>query len=606
MKRSLYISLIFVCTAVQLNGQNMSINANGKAPDNSAMLDVSDTTKGVLIPRMNQTQRDAIVNPATGLLIYQTNSDSGFYFNLGTPGLPNWLKLKSTLDNAQWSTNDTNIFYNSGNVGIGINTPASKLHIYGKGTLGAGSRLVFGDDYHATNSDVNVMLGESGWDNGQDSDQLQLHGKSGQLFTVNGAGGTANFDTSMTISSIGNVGINTANPAAQLHVDLDNGSFYTHNFALGTGSQSGSALIGAWQGKDAAPQVRFEKTTSANFIDIGLDTNDNFIIQPNDEQLFTFRSEGWMNLGYDTTGFRFFSGSKTGGNIFNRLHTTSAQTGLWVSNDSAGWALFSDRTGGTLLEDGAVGLFLTTGSGLAWTVTKDGNMGIGKMSPGFTLDVEGEARVNNLGANGDPISTIPIRAIAAASNLAMRLDLNDGSPGWELFSGTDGLNFCESGVSCNRLYIRAGGNVGINRNPSYRLDVGGDINATGSVRSSGIALISDERFKINKKPLDPVLNKVINLSTIYHHWDTLNYKDRDFSEDRAIGLIAQEIQRYFPELVDKDKEDFLSVDYAKFSVVLLAAIKEQQQLIDAQHQNNERQQYEIDALRDEIEKLKEK
>tara|TARA_R110002096_G_scaffold386435_1_gene580556 strand:- start:14639 stop:19189 length:4551 start_codon:yes stop_codon:yes gene_type:complete len=76
-----------------LNAQNISINANGAAPDNSAMLDVSSNNRGILIPRMTLIQRNAITNPATGLLIYQTDNDSGFYFNRGTSTLPSWSKV---------------------------------------------------------------------------------------------------------------------------------------------------------------------------------------------------------------------------------------------------------------------------------------------------------------------------------------------------------------------------------------------------------------------------------------------------------------------------------------------------------------------------------
>ncbi len=54
------------------------------APKPSALLDVQSSTKGVLIPRMTQIQRDAIVNPANGLLIFQTNNAKGFYYFNGT------------------------------------------------------------------------------------------------------------------------------------------------------------------------------------------------------------------------------------------------------------------------------------------------------------------------------------------------------------------------------------------------------------------------------------------------------------------------------------------------------------------------------------------
>lgn len=94
----LLVLMIFCCQLFKVKAQNVSINDNGSAPDSSAMLDVSDTTKGLLVPRLTQVQRDAIAGPATGLLIFQTDADSGFYFNLGIPSTPNWLKLISAND----------------------------------------------------------------------------------------------------------------------------------------------------------------------------------------------------------------------------------------------------------------------------------------------------------------------------------------------------------------------------------------------------------------------------------------------------------------------------------------------------------------------------
>lgn len=63
-----------VTTTIQ--AQNIAINSSGAAPVPSAMLDVSSTTSGMLIPRMNETQRLAIASPATGLLVFQTNATS--------------------------------------------------------------------------------------------------------------------------------------------------------------------------------------------------------------------------------------------------------------------------------------------------------------------------------------------------------------------------------------------------------------------------------------------------------------------------------------------------------------------------------------------------
>lgn len=76
--------------------QNVGISTDGSTPDNSAMLDVKSTSKGVLIPRMSQEERLGISNPAKGLLIFQTNEVEGFYYNQGTPASPDWQQLGAT------------------------------------------------------------------------------------------------------------------------------------------------------------------------------------------------------------------------------------------------------------------------------------------------------------------------------------------------------------------------------------------------------------------------------------------------------------------------------------------------------------------------------
>jgi hypothetical protein len=73
--------------------QSVGINTDGTAADNSAILDVKSTTKGLLTPRMTEAERTGITNPATGLIVYQTNNTAGFYYNVGTPASPNWVIL---------------------------------------------------------------------------------------------------------------------------------------------------------------------------------------------------------------------------------------------------------------------------------------------------------------------------------------------------------------------------------------------------------------------------------------------------------------------------------------------------------------------------------
>ncbi|MFN5459447.1 MAG: hypothetical protein ACK5AY_06025 [Bacteroidota bacterium] len=80
--------------------QNVGINSSGAAPAASAMLDVSSTTSGILIPRMTTAQRTAIVTPASGLLVYDTSIGLFYYYN-GTAWVPILANPSST--NGGWS-----------------------------------------------------------------------------------------------------------------------------------------------------------------------------------------------------------------------------------------------------------------------------------------------------------------------------------------------------------------------------------------------------------------------------------------------------------------------------------------------------------------------
>lgn len=66
-----------------VSAQGLAINSSHAAASGSAMLDVSSTSKGALLPRMSKLQRNAIASPATGLLVYQVDSTPGFYYFTG-------------------------------------------------------------------------------------------------------------------------------------------------------------------------------------------------------------------------------------------------------------------------------------------------------------------------------------------------------------------------------------------------------------------------------------------------------------------------------------------------------------------------------------------
>ena len=87
MKKNL-LFLFFTLWSIIGFSQGVGINTDGSNPDASSLLDIKSTSKGILIPRMTLSERTSISSPATGLLVYQTNGTSGFYFYDG-----GWVRL---------------------------------------------------------------------------------------------------------------------------------------------------------------------------------------------------------------------------------------------------------------------------------------------------------------------------------------------------------------------------------------------------------------------------------------------------------------------------------------------------------------------------------
>jgi hypothetical protein len=77
MKKIIFNVLLTLLLSASSIAQ-VAINTDGSLPDNSAMLDVKSTNKGLLPPRMTSTQRIAILSPAIGLVVYDTDLNSLF------------------------------------------------------------------------------------------------------------------------------------------------------------------------------------------------------------------------------------------------------------------------------------------------------------------------------------------------------------------------------------------------------------------------------------------------------------------------------------------------------------------------------------------------
>ena len=124
MKKISYFIFGFLFNSCLLFSQ-VSVKFDGSLPDSSAMLDVQDTARGILIPRMPMAKFGSILHPAQGLLIYCTD-DNNFFVNRGTPLSPDW-----TMVNSKWRSNGPHIYFTGQNVGIGCWNPGAKLDIRG-------------------------------------------------------------------------------------------------------------------------------------------------------------------------------------------------------------------------------------------------------------------------------------------------------------------------------------------------------------------------------------------------------------------------------------------------------------------------------------------
>lgn len=99
-----FIFLLFMTFRVV--GQSVGIGSSNFTPDESAALEIRSNSKGLLIPRMLKGERDAITNPAKGLLVFQENDQSGFYYYDGTK----WELLGTSInDNDLDPTNEIQV-----------------------------------------------------------------------------------------------------------------------------------------------------------------------------------------------------------------------------------------------------------------------------------------------------------------------------------------------------------------------------------------------------------------------------------------------------------------------------------------------------------------
>ena len=280
--------------------------------------------------------------------------------------------------------------------------------------------------------------------------------------------------------------------------------------------------------------------------------------------------------------------------------------------------------------------------------TSDINIGIGTTTPDATLDIEIEKALPNITpdirlTNYGRFPYLSFRSsrgirpgpTATTSDDILLILGADGYNGSSFtgsgaasiyFTPTENWNTVANGTKISflttangstspgtRMTINHDGNVGIgpglvNTAPAQRLDVNGSIRVgplstnLGCIEDRDGTVIagscsSDLRFKKNITVFENVLNGFSRLRPVHFFWRADEFPNKQFGTNKSFGLIAQEVEQIFPDLVTTDEQGFKAVNYSKVPLYTVQAVIELKAEVDLLKQQLQRQQDEIDELK---------
>ena len=180
---------------------------------------------------------------------------------------------------------------------------------------------------------------------------------------------------------------------------------------------------------------------------------------------------------------------------------------------------------------------------------------------------------------------------------ALTIASNNSAPVW---SATNTFTVAGDGMGD----CIAGSDVDLNSNTLTDADgivnVDDNLAINGKVVSNGINETSDARFKKNISGISDALSTVLNLKGVTYNWRTEEFPNKSFTDRMEYGVIAQQIEKIVPELVNTDKEGYKSVQYSHMVPLLIEAIKEQQLIINSQSQEIGVLKASVDAISEHI------
>ena len=278
-------------------------------------------------------------------------------------------------------------------------------------------------------------------------------------------------------------------------------------------------------------------------------TSDSMAFGTNAARVMTLTSDG--NVGIGTSSPDRDSSTRS---LAISGGTSNAASLDFYGPSSSGGKNFAIFTG----TSAALSFYDLTAGSERMRITSGGNVGIGTSS--VTSIGTGYTTVEIQGSNGGGINFGNGTIKGFIYGDAGALDL-----------GTYGTQVIRMYQSNNlRFMVASSGNIlmGTTTDNGERLYVSGSIRATGSITAN-----SDARLKKNIERIENALEKVGQISG--YTYNTI------YDEDRHAGVIAQEIDKVLPEIVNKGNDGLMGVEYGNISALLIEAIKEQKVLIES-------------------------
>ncbi|MBK8611590.1 MAG: tail fiber domain-containing protein [Chitinophagaceae bacterium] len=202
-----------------------------------------------------------------------------------------------------------------------------------------------------------------------------------------------------------------------------------------------------------------------------------------------------------------------------------------------------------------------------------GELGIGINNPTYRLEVNGRMKIHSGGAN------------ATSAGIWFNNNANNTLTGFVGMENDNSIGFYGTGTpnGWGMVMEISTGNVGIGTSsPSQKLHVLGNILATGTITPS------DRRYKKNIQPVENALAKLQQLNGVTYEMNRQAFPEWNFEDTRQYGLIAQEVEKVFPEMVKQINADgYKGIDYVKLIPVLIEGIKALNEKIDQQQKQIE-------------------